>query len=123
MPDIDVRPGLTMHYEDHCFAEPWREAETVLMVHGIAESGVAWTQWVPHLSAQYRVLRPDLPGFGQSPTPADYNWSADELASDLIAFVDALGVERVHIRSEEHTSELQSLMRISYAVFCLKKKK
>src|SRR3546814_3911730 len=29
---------------------------------------------------------------------------------------------RVHLRSEEHTSELQSLMRISYAVFCLKKK-
>src|SRR3546814_3202049 len=28
----------------------------------------------------------------------------------------------LHIRSEEHTSELQSLMRISYAVFCLKKK-
>src|SRR3546814_4139973 len=31
--------------------------------------------------------------------------------------------EEVPIRSEEHTSELQSLMRISYAVFCLKKKK
>src|SRR3546814_3445821 len=30
---------------------------------------------------------------------------------------------RQHLRSEEHTSELQSLMRISYAVFCLKKKK
>src|SRR3546814_9163611 len=30
---------------------------------------------------------------------------------------------RLLIRSEEHTSELQSLMRISYAVFCLKKKK
>src|SRR3546814_1314608 len=30
--------------------------------------------------------------------------------------------ERVEKRSEEHTSELQSLMRISYAVFCLKKK-
>src|SRR3546814_3106534 len=29
----------------------------------------------------------------------------------------------LHRRSEEHTSELQSLMRISYAVFCLKKKK
>src|SRR3546814_2795198 len=39
----------------------------------------------------------------------------------------ALGVERggkgLGDRSEEHTSELQSLMRISYAVFCLKKKK
>src|SRR3546814_7638478 len=31
--------------------------------------------------------------------------------------------DRVETRSEEHTSELQSLMRISYAVFCLKKKK
>src|SRR3546814_1940315 len=30
---------------------------------------------------------------------------------------------RIECRSEEHTSELQSLMRISYAVFCLKKKK
>src|SRR3546814_7253505 len=30
---------------------------------------------------------------------------------------------RMHVRSEEHTSELQSLMRISYAVFCFKKKK
>src|SRR3546814_12890649 len=33
-----------------------------------------------------------------------------------------MGCKRVLIRSEEHTSELQSLMRISYAVFCLKKK-
>src|SRR3546814_6822845 len=32
------------------------------------------------------------------------------------------GRERPRLRSEEHTSELQSLMRISYAVFCLKKK-
>src|SRR3546814_4820809 len=35
----------------------------------------------------------------------------------------ALAVELSRRRSEEHTSELQSLMRISYAVFCLKKKK
>src|SRR3546814_4205510 len=33
-----------------------------------------------------------------------------------------VGRQRVLVRSEEHTSELQSLMRISYAVFCLKKK-
>src|SRR3546814_3927510 len=39
------------------------------------------------------------------------------------AQVDDLGVDAYFLRSEEHTSELQSLMRISYAVFCLKKKK
>src|SRR3546814_8855302 len=44
------------------------------------------------------------------------NWSTD---SEFRAARDASAGER----SEEHTSELQSLMRISYAVFCLKKKK
>src|SRR3546814_5972623 len=37
--------------------------------------------------------------------------------------IGASDFSRHHYRSEEHTSELQSLMRISYAVFCLKKKK
>src|SRR3546814_2082381 len=47
--------------------------------------------------------------------------------TQLIVYPDAFRVNRSHVdaagvRSEEHTSELQSLMRISYAVFCLKKK-
>src|SRR3546814_4811155 len=42
---------------------------------------------------------------------------------DVVAFQNLVAkVGRDHPRSEEHTSELQSLMRISYAVFCLKKK-
>src|SRR3546814_6765022 len=40
----------------------------------------------------------------------------------LERFLDEIGRAAL-VRSEEHTSELQSLMRISYAVFCLKKKK
>src|SRR3546814_6747421 len=39
-----------------------------------------------------------------------------------LADLDHLPASRQIVRSEEHTSELQSLMRISYAVFCLKKK-
>src|SRR3546814_8139281 len=38
------------------------------------------------------------------------------------AFIKSAGAVLDHGRSEEHTSELQSLMRISYAVFCLKQK-
>src|SRR3546814_10732655 len=46
----------------------------------------------------------------------------DEMASGtLITFEEDHKMEAA-VRSEEHTSELQSLMRISYAVFCLKKK-
>src|SRR3546814_6504421 len=47
-----------------------------------------------------------------------------QLAS--LTFMVPMGLAQaatVRVRSEEHTSELQSLMRISYAVFCLKKKK
>src|SRR3546814_2405214 len=43
-------------------------------------------------------------------------------ANDLLAELFSIR-PRVLLKSEEHTSELQSLMRISYAVFCLKKKK
>src|SRR3546814_7103650 len=50
------------------------------------------------------------------------NWIAEHGARR--AFSSALsGWSTTRCRSEEHTSELQSLMRISYAVFCLKKKK
>src|SRR3546814_1590646 len=42
---------------------------------------------------------------------------------EMLAIVQRAQSRGVEQRSEEHTSELQSLMRISYAVFCLKKKK
>src|SRR3546814_13550134 len=51
--------------------------------------------------------------------------SDDKAAKDAGIAWNVVSVLLVHrmMRSEEHTSELQSLMRISYAVFCLKKKK
>src|SRR3546814_9095999 len=48
---------------------------------------------------------------------ADHDGERGRLGADLAA-----GDRRVEVRSEEHTSELPSLMRISYAVFCLKNK-
>src|SRR3546814_5552768 len=50
------------------------------------------------------------------------------MAEDIYKYLDRMlkvidDIEGLLTRSEEHTSELQSLMRISYAVFCLKKKK
>src|SRR3546814_5404302 len=52
--------------------------------------------------------------------PADTARAAKEAVARGFTAVKMNGTEE---RSEEHTSELQSLMRISYAVFCLKKKK
>src|SRR3546814_8699953 len=58
---------------------------------------------------------------------ADVIWRADILGEPRDRLAASLGTSlnnvTVRLRSEEHTSELQSLMRISYAVFCLQKKK
>src|SRR3546814_10760918 len=43
--------------------------------------------------------------------------------AESLQFFEPAAIKQLILRSEEHTSELQSLMRISYAVFCLKKKK
>src|SRR3546814_8512497 len=64
----------------------------------------------------YRRL-PHLHHAGSGQRPCRYNAGNEERTSDVPGGTGKPG------RSEEHTSELQSLMRISSAVFCLKKKK
>src|SRR3546814_1868899 len=61
----------------------------------------------------HRLALRQIAGFGE--IAFDIALAAPALRHDLAALKED--------RSEEHTSELQSLMRISYAVFCLKKKK
>src|SRR5436305_4822994 len=95
-----IDPGLSMHYEDDYFGEAWIEPETVLLVHGVAESSQAWFAWVPHLARGYRVLRPDLRGFGSSSVPAPgYVWSTKAFASDLDRFMEEVGVSSAHVVS------------------------
>src|SRR3546814_10059311 len=71
-----------------------------------------------------KVAIADLDADGQAEIVVGSWWGATVSAISLVE--DDSGVSLVHEwqtqnRSEEHTSELQSLMRISYAVFCLKK--
>src|SRR3546814_6068556 len=61
-------------------------------------------------------------------SPPSVEYSLTDLGQQLVPAINAIAevghkLRERNGRSEEHTSELQSLMRISYAVFCLKKKK
>lgn len=98
MPVHRVSPDCELHYVVDDYTDPWRAPETVLMLHGNSESGAAWYGWVPHLARHYRVVRPDMRGFGAStPMPRDYPWTLDRICDDYLSLMDALGIQRFHL--------------------------
>jgi 3-oxoadipate enol-lactonase len=98
MPNFRPSPDLDMYYEVDDFTDPWRQPETILLLHGNAESGQAWYAWVPHLARQYHVVRPDMRGFGRSTAmPRDYPWTLDRLIEDFCLLMDHLGIDRFHL--------------------------
>lgn len=99
MPIVNTSDGCAMYYTDECHADPWGpEPETVLMVHGMAESSRSWTAWVPHLSRRYRVVRVDLPGFGKSTVDIEsYDFSLASLSGELANFLAVTGLETAHV--------------------------
>ena len=83
MPKARITPDLEMNYRLDDFTDPWQQADTILMLHGNAESGAVWFGWVPHLARHFRVVRPDMRGFGDStPMPLDFKWSLDRIVDD-----------------------------------------
>src|SRR3546814_5270657 len=67
----------------------------------------------------FRSSKPAAARPANGPTPRSSRWGKGRFPT---SFSSHGSRKRSSSRSEEHTSELQSLMRISYAVFCLKKK-
>jgi pimeloyl-ACP methyl ester carboxylesterase len=98
MPRHQVWPDLDLHYVVDDYTDPWRESETVLLIHGNNESGYAWYGWVPHLARNYRLVRPDMRGFGQStPMARNFPWTLDIVIDDYCRLMDHLKIERFHL--------------------------
>jgi len=97
MPSLTLNSNTELYYEDDWLGPPWLKAEPALLIHGAGESSRAWFGWVPRMAQQFRLLRPDLPGFGRSPVRDDFEWSVANLAGLLNEFLDKLGVDSAHI--------------------------
>jgi 3-oxoadipate enol-lactonase len=98
MPTLHIPPDLDLYYLVDDFTDPWRTPRTILLLHGNAESSAAWYAWVPPLAQRYRIVRPDMRGFGAStPMPREFPWTLDLLIDDFCRLMDALGVERFHL--------------------------
>ena len=84
-------------YREDWFGEPWRKPETAVLIHGNDESSIVWFGWVPRMAREFRLIRPDLPGFGASKVPAGFDWSLASLAAFIARVLDKAGVDSAHI--------------------------
>ena len=69
----------------------------VLFLHGNPDTHRVWSPVVEKLAAQHHCITPDLPGYGDSPAPADFDFSVAHQGQWVRALVSALGLSRVHL--------------------------
>ncbi len=84
--------GLDIFYRE---AGP-KDAPVILLLHGFPASSFMYRDLIPVLATRYRVIAPDLPGFGYSsaPPPADFTYSFDRLADVMDGFAAKIGLTR-----------------------------
>jgi pimeloyl-ACP methyl ester carboxylesterase len=82
--------GVTLHVAEA--GDP--AAPAILAVHGWPQHWWMWRDVIPALAERHRVVCPDLRGFGWSGQPADGDFAKQRLADDMLALLDALGIER-----------------------------
>jgi pimeloyl-ACP methyl ester carboxylesterase len=84
--------GVTVFYRE---AGP-ADAPVILLLHGFPTSSFQYRELIPRLADRYRVIAPDLPGFGFTEVPAErgYKYTFDALAKTIFAFTQALKLTR-----------------------------
>jgi pimeloyl-ACP methyl ester carboxylesterase len=85
--------GQHFHYTE--WGDP--AAPAVVLLHGITGHARSWDDEAAALAARYHVLALDQRGHGDSAPAPDGDYSTEAFASDLGAFVDALGLSTVHV--------------------------
>jgi len=72
------------------------DAPVLLALHGFPSSSHMFRELIPRLANRYRVIAPDLPGFGFTVVPEElnYHYSFDSIATTMQAFVNSIGLKR-----------------------------
>jgi len=73
------------------------QGDVILLLHGFGANKDNWTRISKHFTPHYRVIAPDLAGFGESSRQPDANYTIAAQADRVNAFVRALGIKRFHL--------------------------
>ena len=91
-----------------------KEAEVVLLLHGFGGDKDNWTRFSKSLTDGYRVIAPDLPGFGESTRHPDWDYSLPSQRSRVSGFVKTLGLEQFHVVGHSMGGHLAALYTYKY---------
>lgn len=86
--------GIETNYHDQ------GAGEAIILLHGSGPGVSAWTNWrrvIPALAPAFRVLAPDMAGFGYTERKPDFEYAIKGWVKHLLGFMDALGIERAHL--------------------------
>ncbi len=84
----------------HCVTQG--EGDLVLLLHGFPESWYSWRHQIPYLARRFKVVAPDLRGYGESDKPDGVGeYTADKLVNDVRCLIEAFGASRAHVVSHD----------------------
>jgi abhydrolase domain-containing protein 6 len=73
------------------------DGEPLVLLHGFSGSKDNWLLYAPFMAGRYRIICPDLPGFGDSTRDGEKDHGIAAQVARLAAFLDMLGIERCHL--------------------------
>lgn len=86
--------GIQTNYHEHGQGEP------VLLIHGSGPGVTGWANWrltIPALAENFRVIAPDIVGFGYTERPVDVQYNMETWLNHILGFMDALGIQKAHV--------------------------
>ncbi|WP_028231641.1 alpha/beta fold hydrolase [Paraburkholderia mimosarum] len=86
--------GIRTNYHD------LGEGPPVLLIHGSGPGVTAWANWrltMPELAKHFRVIAPDMVGFGETERPTGHRYSMQAWVDHLLGLLDALNIQQAHV--------------------------
>ena len=89
--------GLRLSYVVDDYTDPWSAKDTLVMLHAAMGSSRRFYAWVPHLARDFRVVRMDMRGHGDSDAPGAGQLEFERLGRDVVELLDHLGLASAHL--------------------------
>jgi 3-oxoadipate enol-lactonase len=106
--------ALVIAYALDDYTDPWKAADTLILIHAAMGSSKRFYAWVPHLARDVRVVRIDLRGHGESGNPAAGQLTQQRLVQDVVELADHVGATRFHVAGSSAGAIVAEKVAIDY---------